>query len=86
MGIELKDGERPGDTAHSGSVPALRGRRLNWYSPAGQSDPVRLHEATIAPRSLPLRLAGQRLVFAVHDLVVEPAEEARRPVARNPER
>ena len=83
-GIELKDGELiPVDTAaFETNVPGIFAiGDINWYPGKVKLILSGFHEATLAAqKALPLRLSGQAPGVPVHDLVLEPAEEARRAV------
>ncbi len=56
---------------------------INYVSGQAQAHPVRLPRGgPHGPAGAPLRASEQEAAVPVHDLVVEPAEEARREVGR----
>ena len=85
-GFELKNDELiPVDTASVRDQRArhLRHRRHQLVSGQAQADPVRLPRGRAdGAEGAPLRLSGQAAGVPVHDVVVEPAEEARRGAER----
>ena len=79
-GLKLERGPDPGRHRDVRDQRArhLRHRRHQHLSGQAQADPVRLPRgrADVA-EGAPLRLSGQEADVPVHDVVVEPAEEAR---------
>ena len=84
-GLKLQRGPDPGRHRDVRDERArhLRHRRHQHLSGQAQADPVRLPRgrADVA-EGAPLRLSGQEADVPVHDVVVEPAEEARRRLTR----
>ena len=84
-GFELKNNELiPVETAaFETSVPGhIRHRRHQLVSRQAQAYPVRLPRGRAdGAKGVPLRLSGQETGVPVHDVLYEPAEEARRGAA-----